>query len=92
MSKEFYPYETHFFSFFLKTLPHHPKRLCDSLLNANKTLMKLALRLALAAKKTLANPNRSVRSPKQMCPQICVHIRVRAVRVQVRCAVNLILK
>jgi hypothetical protein len=43
--REFYPNETHFFSLLLKMLPHHQNRLRGSLLNANKTLMKLPLRL-----------------------------------------------
>jgi hypothetical protein len=43
--REFHPHETHF-SLFLKMLLHHQKCLCDTLLNANETLIKLPLRLA----------------------------------------------
>jgi hypothetical protein len=45
--KEFYPYETQFFSLFIKTLSCHQKYICGSLLNTNETLVKLPLRLAL---------------------------------------------
>jgi len=41
--REFYLDETHFFSLFLNTLPCHPKCLCGSLFNVNKTQMKLPL-------------------------------------------------
>jgi hypothetical protein len=41
--RKFHLYETQF-SLFLKMLPHHKKRLYDSLLNANETLMKMSQR------------------------------------------------
>jgi hypothetical protein len=45
VSREFHPHETHI-SHFLKMLLRHKKRLCDTLLNANETLIKLPLILA----------------------------------------------
>jgi hypothetical protein len=46
--REFHPHETQFFSLFIKTLTCHQKCICDRLLNANETLVKLSLRLRLA--------------------------------------------
>jgi len=45
--REFDPHKTHFFSLFLKTLPHHQMCLCDSLLNANETHTKTTIRIMI---------------------------------------------
>jgi hypothetical protein len=41
MPKKFHLVETHFYSILLKMLSCRKKWLCDNLLNANKTYMKL---------------------------------------------------
>ena len=45
--REFHPHEARFFSLFIKMLPCHQKCIRGRLLNANETLVKLPLRLAL---------------------------------------------
>jgi hypothetical protein len=45
--REFHPYETHSFPLFIKAMPCHKKCIYDRLLNANETLIKLLLKLAL---------------------------------------------
>ena len=52
--REFHPRETHFFSFFLKTLSYHQKHFCGSLLNAKETLMKLSLRLTFMSNRKMS--------------------------------------
>jgi hypothetical protein len=44
MPREFHPHEIHFFSL-IKNVVTHQKRLYDSLLNTNETLMKPPLKL-----------------------------------------------
>jgi hypothetical protein len=48
VSREFHPHKIQFFYLFIKTLPCYQKYICGRLLNTNKDLMKLLLRLALA--------------------------------------------
>jgi len=46
--REFHLDETHFFSLFLNTQSCHRKSQCGNIFNANKTHIKLPLKLALA--------------------------------------------
>ena len=65
--REFHLDETHFFYLFLNTLPCHQNSLCGNLFNANKTHMKLPLRLTLDSKSTLFEVINSFRLYDRVC-------------------------